>query len=61
MRASRRHGLDAGETIQVVMDDATAERLRAGAEERGLEVEQLIVHVLHVASSDLDRLLPLNP
>ena len=48
--------------IQVVLDDETAARLRQTANERGMEVEQLIVDLLHtmslelaVASSQMDR------
>ncbi|MBW3669144.1 MAG: hypothetical protein KY443_08025 [Actinobacteria bacterium] len=39
--------------IQVVLDDETAERLRQTASERGMEVEQLIVDLLHTRSLEL--------
>lgn len=34
----------------MVLDDATVERLRRAAERSGVELEQLIVHVIHQAS-----------
>lgn len=38
------------ETLHVVLDDATVERLRQTADALGIEVEQLIVYVVHRAS-----------
>lgn len=38
------------ETLHVVLDDATVERLRQAAASLQIEVEQLIVHVIHQAS-----------
>lgn len=37
----------------MVLDDETAERLRRAAVLRGMEVEQLIVDLLHAISLDL--------
>ena len=51
---------DASETLQVVIDDATAERLRIEARARGIEVEQLIVRVMYLASRRLDGVLALD-
>lgn len=45
------------EVLHVVLDDATVERLRLGARHRGVELEQLIVHVIHAASWRLDDVL----
>lgn len=47
--------------LSVVLDDATVERLRAAAERSGVEVEQLIVHVIHVASWHPDDFLVSTP
>lgn len=49
MRAGRRWRVP-DETIQVVLDDATAARLRVAAAERSMDVERLIVEILHAAS-----------
>lgn len=38
------------ETLHVVLDDATVDRLREAAAHRGIEVEQLIVQIIHHAS-----------
>lgn len=45
------------EVLQVVLDDDTVERLRVAAGTRGLEVEQLIVHALHLVSWAPDEML----
>lgn len=42
------------ELVQVVLDDATVDRLRLVAAARGVELEQLIVNVLHLASCHPD-------
>jgi predicted DNA binding CopG/RHH family protein len=42
--------------INVVLDDATIDRLRDAAMARGIELEQLIVQVIHLASRRLDEL-----
>jgi len=52
---SRRTG--ATEVIRTVLDDRTVERLRDGAEGRGIEVEQLIVQLVVAASQRIDDLL----
>ena len=44
-------------TLHVVLDDATVERLRRAADRAGVELEQLIVHVIHQASWHLDDTL----
>ena len=50
---SRRRGPnEPHELLQVVLDDATVARLRVAATQRGIEVEQLIVEVIHAASWD---------
>lgn len=53
----RRSGIrsphNSDDLIQVVLDDETAARLRQSAAERGMEVEQLIVDLLHAMSIDL--------
>lgn len=38
----------------MVLDDETVERLRRAADAQGIEVEQLIVHVIHLASQRTD-------
>jgi hypothetical protein len=43
--------------IQVVLDDASVERLREAASGRGIEVEQLMVQLLHLASFRIDEVL----
>jgi hypothetical protein len=43
--------------IQVVLDDASVERLRCAAARRGIEVEQLMVELLHLASFRIDEVL----
>jgi hypothetical protein len=45
------------EALQVVLDDATVDRLRTAAEVRDIAVEQLIVQVLHHASFSIERAL----
>ncbi|HVF74324.1 MAG TPA: hypothetical protein VM938_04695 [Acidimicrobiales bacterium] len=40
-----------------MLDDATVERFREAAELRGIEVEQLIVHLMVIASHHVDELL----
>lgn len=40
------------EMLHVVLDEAAVDRLRVAAEARGIEIEQLIVELLHVASWD---------
>jgi hypothetical protein len=57
MRGAARRRAEPNEIVHVVLDDATVERLRLAAAERHVEVEQLIVHVLHSASWQLDKLL----
>jgi hypothetical protein len=52
---SRRSG--ATEVIRTVLDDRTVERLRDGADARGIEVEQLIVQLVVAASQRIDDLL----
>ena len=52
---SRRAG--ATEVIRTVLDDRTVERLRDGAEARGVEVEQLIVQLVVAASRRIDDLI----
>ena len=47
----------ASDVIRTVLDDRTAERLRDAAERRGVEVEQLIVQLVVVASRQIDDLL----
>ena len=46
------------EIIRVSLDDAAVDRLRCAAEEREVEVEQLIVDLLYTASYDVGRVLP---
>lgn len=48
------------EVLQIVLDDTTVARLRRAADSRGLEVEQLIVHVIDLASRRLDALLAMS-
>jgi hypothetical protein len=43
--------------IQVVIDEATAERLRVAADARGIHVELLMVQLLVAASTRIDDLL----
>jgi hypothetical protein len=45
--------------LQIVLDDATVERFREAATFRGIEVEQLIVHVMLIASHHVDDVLGL--
>ena len=52
---SRRAG--ANEVIRTVLDDRTVERLKEGAEARGIEVEQLIVQLVVAASQRIDELV----
>ena len=47
----------ATDVIRTVLDDQTVERLRAAAERRGVEVEQLIVQLVVAASGRVDELL----
>ncbi|MDQ3757639.1 MAG: hypothetical protein M3394_07310 [Actinomycetota bacterium] len=49
---------EADELIQVVLDDASVERLRCAAAGRGIDVEQLMVQLLHIASLRVDDILP---
>lgn len=46
------------ELINVVLDDATVDRLRMAAEGREIELEQLIVGILHRASYHIDEFFP---
>lgn len=46
----RRRLRETTDIIDVVLDDAAVDRLRSVAEARGIEVEQLIVSLLHAAS-----------
>lgn len=55
--ARSRHHRQPSEILQVVLDDLTVDRLRQAAVARDVEIEQLIVHVLHLASWRLDDLL----
>lgn len=47
--------------IQVVLDDASVERLRDAAVQRGIEVEQLMVELLHIASFRVEDVLRAEP
>ncbi len=47
----------ATELIQVVLDDASFERLENAATRRGLGVEQLVVLLLHAASLQIDDMV----
>lgn len=49
-RSGNRSSNPHADLIQVVLDDATADRLRTAAGQRGMEVEQLIVDLLHTMS-----------
>lgn len=61
MRQSRHHDVESDDIIQVVLDDETAGRLRAAASRHGMEVEQLIVSLLHASSYAVDSVLVLDP
>lgn len=50
----RRRLASSDDALHVVLDDATVARLRHAAERSGVELEQLIVHVIHSASWHLD-------
>ena len=54
---NRRSGGNGGDVIRMVMDDETVARLREAADERGIEVEQLMIHLLVASSTRIDELL----
>lgn len=60
MRAPRRRERELSEIIQVVLDDSAVDRLRETAEAMEVELEQLIVLVLHAASRDPQQVLRLR-
>lgn len=57
MISRSRHRHEPNEVLQVVLDDMTVDRLREAAAAREIEVEQLIVHVIHLASWRVDEVL----
>ena len=46
-----------GDVIRMVLDDETVDRMREAAEERDIDVEQLMIRLLVAASSRVDELL----
>lgn len=53
MRGRQQRNREPSDLIQVVLDDATVERLRIVAETEAVELEQLIVRILRRASHQL--------
>jgi hypothetical protein len=49
--------MESEDSIQVVIDEGTAEALRLAAEARGIAVELLMVQLLIAASRRIDELL----
>lgn len=52
-----RSGGNVPDTLRMVLDDETVERLRAAAASYGLEVEELMVALLQAASERMQELL----
>lgn len=48
---------EAADLIQVVLDEASVERLRDAATLRGVELEQLMVQILHTTSYHVEEVL----
>ncbi len=48
---------EAQDVIRMALDDETVDRLRAAAEERGLEVAELLILLVVAAADRLDELL----
>jgi len=53
-------GVEPGDRLRLVLDDTTAERLRAAADQRQLPVELLMADLLAIASHHVDEVLALR-
>ena len=52
---------DRDQRIRLELDDVTVDRLRAAADARELELDELMAQLLVAASSHVDELLPQPP
>jgi hypothetical protein len=57
---SEGRGAKPGDRLRLVLDDATADRLRAAADRRTVSVEEFMAELLRVASLHIDDVLALR-